>query len=143
MADIWRVVNEGDPVPTVPHVLALGKLYCCSRIYKHVHSEVMLKKCGQLVASPGYLDHALEGTNPLNHSMDLYLARLEYRMRTRNKWLWSKARVCVRTMARLTFSLRAARIRQSSDGDACISMHDPKADEAVKVLVDSMQDSRL
>ena len=34
-----QVCNEADPVPTVPNFLALGKVYCCDRIYTHVKAD--------------------------------------------------------------------------------------------------------
>ena len=104
----WRIVNEGDPVPTVPKSVAaraegsciIPHIYLLGRRFKHGGREVQMKESGMMVLpmSP------LEGDaflNPLAHMMSQYEKSLELYLLFRRQWLWRKAVSVLKSVVRI------------------------------------------
>jgi hypothetical protein len=104
----WRVVNEGDPIPTIPKSLAaraegvcvIPHIYILGRRYKHAGREVMMKESGMMVLP----NSPLEGDgvpNPNQHFMIVYERSLELFLMFRRQWLWKKATNVVKSVVRI------------------------------------------
>ena len=72
--DSWRVVLDGDPIPSVP------KLYLMGNMYKHAQRHVLLDLRGNLIIDPLHVERLLHEDRKTNfgaHNLDLYTQALE------------------------------------------------------------------